>query len=119
MPQRPAIQNREMTVEAAANDRGPHGYFAHGNDVAQRGRESKLARIHRKIEELSQEFDGGMSAFSAVDAGRLKLAAKHLIIAEDTRDPTLCVRSTRTAELLLMRIRPKAPRIPTLRELGL
>jgi hypothetical protein len=111
--------NRETTVVVAANDRGPHGYFAHGNSVAARGRQAKLVRLAAKIEELSREFDGGMSALSAVDVSRLKLAAKHMLIAEDTTNATLCVRSTRTAELLLMRIRPKAPRIPTLRELGL
>jgi hypothetical protein len=96
-----------MTAEIAANDRGAHGRFARGNNVARRGRETKLARIQRKIEELSHEFDGGLSALSAVDVGRLKLAAKHMIIAEDTPNATLCVRSTRTAELLLMRIQPK------------
>jgi len=69
-----------MTAEATVSDRGPHGYFAPGNSIARRGRESKLARIHAKIEELSHEFDGGLSALSAVDASRLKLAAKHLII---------------------------------------
>jgi len=95
------------------------GRFTTGNGIARRGRDAKLARIHAKVEELAREFDGGISALSAVDVGRLKLAAKHLIIAEDTPNATLCVRSTRTAELLLMRIRPKAPRVPTLRELGL
>jgi len=106
-------------MDGISTDRDRAGRFATWNRVAQSCRVSKLARIHAKIEELAREFDGGISALSAVDAGRLKLAAKHLIIAEDTPNATLCVRSTRTAELLLMRIRPKAPRVPTLRELGL
>ena len=46
-------RDRAMTAEATVSDRGPHGYFAPGNSIARRGRESKLARIHAKIEELS------------------------------------------------------------------
>jgi hypothetical protein len=41
-----------------------------------------------------------------MDANRLKLAAMHYIIAETARDPTVSVRSTRTAEYLLNKIRP-------------
>jgi hypothetical protein len=56
-------------------------------------------------------------ALSAVDAGRIALAAKHLVIAETTKDPTICVRSTRTAEMLLSRIKPEEVLLPTLEEL--
>ncbi|MGO8925127.1 MAG: hypothetical protein ACLQF4_19585 [Xanthobacteraceae bacterium] len=107
-----------MTVEATSSDRGRHGYFALGNSVARRGREAKLARILAKTEELAGQF-GGMLALSAVDRGRAQLAAKHLIIAEDAHDPTVCVRSTRAAELLLSRIKPHEAPLPTLEELGL
>jgi len=67
-------------------------------------------RIAAKLEELRREFfpAGGESA---IDASRLRLAAQHYIIAETARDPTVSVRSTRTAEYLLNKLRPPpAPR---------
>jgi hypothetical protein len=96
----------------AATDRDPHtGRFAPGNNA-------RLAKQLKKVEQLRQEYFpcGGETI---MDANRLKLAAKHYVIAEDTLDPTVCVRSTRTAEYLLAKIkRPEEP-LPSLEELGL
>jgi len=74
-------------------------------------RRVKLERIAAKLEELRREFfpTGGESA---IDASRLRLAAQHYIIAETARDPTVSVRSTRTAEYLLNKLRPSAPPRP-------
>src|SRR5262249_44918986 len=71
---------------------------------------TKRDRIAAKLEELRREFfpAGGESA---IDASRLRLAAQHYIIAETARDPTVSVRSTRTAEYHLNKLRPPpAPR---------
>src|SRR5215470_5621739 len=73
---------------------------------------TKRDRIAAKLEELRREFfpAGGESA---IDASRLRLAAQHYIIAETARDPTVSVRSTRTAEYLLNKLRPPpVPRPP-------
>jgi len=75
-------------------------------------RRVKLERIAAKLEELRREFfpAGGESA---IDASRLRLAARHYIIAETARDPTVSVRSTRTAEYLLNKLsRSSTPRSP-------
>jgi hypothetical protein len=68
----------------------------------------KAERIAAKLEELRQAYfpNGGCDV---MDANRLKLAAMHYIIAETARDPTVSVRSTRTAEYLLNKIKPPAP----------
>jgi hypothetical protein len=72
----------------------------------------KQARIAARLEELRAEYDPAGNA-SAIDRNRLKLAAMHYIIAETARDPTVSVRSTRTAEYLLAKIKPlPAPRPP-------
>ena len=67
----------------------------------------KQARVAARLEELRAEYDPTGTA-SAVDQNRLKLAAMHYVIAETARDPTVSVRSTRTAEYLLAKIRPSA-----------
>jgi hypothetical protein len=96
-------------------DRDPStGRFRPGNNA----RFAKQLKIARKIEQLRHEYFpcGGETT---MDASRLMLAAKHYVIAEDANDPTVCVRSTRTAEYLLAKIkRPEEP-LPTLEELGL
>ena len=70
----------------------------------------KAERIAARREELRAEYDPAGTA-SAVDQNRLRLAAMHYIIAETARDPTVSVRSTRTAEYLLNKLRPpSAPR---------
>ena len=72
----------------------------------------KQARIAARLEELRAEYDPAGNA-SAVNRNRLALAAMHYIIAETARDPTVSVRSTRTAEYLLAKIKPPAaPRPP-------
>jgi hypothetical protein len=72
----------------------------------------KQARIAARLEELRAEYDPAGNA-SVIDRNRLKLAAMHYIIAETARDPTVSVRSTRTAEYLLSKLRPPAaPRSP-------
>jgi hypothetical protein len=105
-----------MTVEAAPNDRGRHGYFSRGNDVARRGREAKAARISALAIELASSY-GGFEALNLIDANRVRLAAKLFITAEDCRDPNQCTRSTRAAELLLSKIAPKEAPLPSLQEL--
>ena len=71
----------------------------------------KQARIAARLEELRAEYDPVGNA-SALDRHRLELAAMHYIIAETARDPTVSVRSTRTAEYLLAKLRPPpAPRL--------
>ena len=79
---------------------------------------TKRMRIAARLEELRAEYDPDGNA-SAVDQNRLKLAAMHYVIAETARDPTVSVRSTRTAEYLLNKLRPpSAPRpLTTAREL--
>jgi hypothetical protein len=79
---------------------------------------AKQLKVMAKVEQLRREYFpcGGETI---MDASRLMLAAKHYVIAEDANDPTVCVRSTRTAEYLLAKIkRPEVP-VPTLEELGL
>jgi hypothetical protein len=73
---------------------------------------TRRERIDARLAELVAEYfpNGG---YSVMDAHRLKLAAMHYIIAETARDPTVSVRSTRTAEYLLAKLRPtSAPRQP-------
>jgi hypothetical protein len=98
-------------------DRDRFGRFRHDNNARRNGVEAKAARLNAKVEELASEFEGGLSALSAIDAGRLRLAAKHILTAEDSRDPTVATRATRVAELLLSRIKPKEVPLPTLQEL--
>jgi hypothetical protein len=66
---------------------------------------TKRARIAAKLEMLRQAYfpNGG---YDVMDANRLKLAAMHYVIAETARDPTVSVRSTRTAEYLLAKLKP-------------
>jgi hypothetical protein len=73
---------------------------------------TRRERIEAKLAELVAEYfpHGG---YGVIDANRLKLAAMHYIIAETARDPTVSVRSTRTAEYLLAKLRPpSAPHSP-------
>jgi hypothetical protein len=72
-------------------------------------RRVKLERIAAKLNELVAEYfpNGG---YSRMDAARLKLAAQHYVDAETCRDPVVRQRATRTAEYLLNKIRPSAPR---------
>jgi hypothetical protein len=76
-------------------------------------RKLKQLKTAARLEELRAEFDPGGTA-SVLDRHRLELAAMHYIIAETARDPTVSVRSTRTAEYLLNKIRPSPspPRLP-------
>jgi hypothetical protein len=71
-------------------------------------RKLKQMKTAAKFDELVAEYfpHGG---YSVMDANRLRLAAMHYIIAETARDPTVSVRSTRTAEYLLNKLRPSAP----------
>jgi hypothetical protein len=68
----------------------------------------KAERVAAKIALLRAEYDPSGKGLSPIDENRLCLAAKHLIIAETCNDPTECVRSTRTAEYLLNKLRPAA-----------
>src|SRR5215472_2107653 len=65
----------------------------------------KAERIAAKLEELRREFfpAGGESA---VDAGRLRLAAQHYYTAETAKDAVVAQRSARLAEYLLSKIKP-------------
>jgi hypothetical protein len=102
-------------ANGAASDRDPHtGRFVAGNNA----RLAKQLKIAAKVEQLRHEYFpcGGESS---MDASRLMLTAKHYVIAEDARDPTVCVRSTRTAEYLLAKIRRQEEPLPSLAELGL
>jgi hypothetical protein len=72
----------------------------------------KAERIAGKLEELRREFfpAGGESA---VDAGRLRLAALHYFTAETAKDAVVAQRSARLAEFLLSKLtRASAPRLP-------
>ena len=73
----------------------------------------KAERIAVKLEELRREFfpAGGESA---VDAGRLRLAALHYFTAETAKDAVVAQRSARLAEFLLSKLKPpSAPCSPT------
>jgi hypothetical protein len=75
---------------------------------------SKRIRVAAKLEELRREFfpDGGESA---IDAGRLRLAAQHYFTAETSKDAVVAQRATRVAEYLLSKItRPAQPEPLTL-----
>jgi hypothetical protein len=86
-------------LQVASRDK--RGRILPGNN----SRTIKQARIAARLEELRAEYDPAGNA-SAIDRNRLKLAAMHYIIAETARDPTVSVRSTRTAEYLLAKIKP-------------
>jgi hypothetical protein len=74
---------------------------------------TKRMRTAAKVALLRAEYDPSGKGLSPIDENRLCLAAKHLIIAETCNDPTECVRSTRTAEYLLNKLKPpSAPRQP-------
>jgi hypothetical protein len=96
-----------MSGDLQAAMRDKRGRMLPGNN----SRTIKQARIAARLEELRVEFDPAGNA-SAIDRHRLELAAMHYIIAETARDPTVSVRSTRTAEYLLNKIRPSFPRPP-------
>jgi hypothetical protein len=70
---------------------------------------TKRERIAAKLDELVAEYfpNGG---YSVMDGNRLRLAARHFVIAESARDPNVSVRSVRTAEYLLNKLRPSALR---------
>lgn len=90
------------------------GRFTRGN----KARSAKLIRIMAKAEELRREYFpcGGESI---MDGNRLRLAARHYVIAETARDPVVSQRSTRCAEYLLSKIKREEEPLPTLKELGL
>ena len=93
-------------------DRDGLGRFKCGNNA----RDAKLIRIAAKAEELRREyFPGGGE--TVMDADRIMLAAKHYVIAKDTSDPDECVRSTRTYEYLLAKLRREEAPLPTVEEL--
>jgi hypothetical protein len=100
-------------VNGALADRDPFtGRFKRGNNA----RFARQLKIAAKVEQLRHEYFpcGGESS---MDASRLLLAAKHYVIAEDARDPTVCVRSTRTAKYLLSKIKREEEPLPTVEEL--
>ena len=78
----------------------------------------KTDRIAAKLDELTAEYfpAGG---WSIMDAERLQLVARHLVIAESARDPVVAQRSTRCAELLLSKVKREEEPMPSLAELGL
>jgi len=80
---------------------------------------TKRMRIAAKLEELRREFfpSGGESA---IDAGRLRLAAQHYFTAETAKDAVVAQRATRVAEYLLSKLKPPAPpRSPTVDQAAL
>jgi len=98
-----------MPSDLQVASRDKRGRILPGNN----SRTIKQARIAARLEELRAEYDPAGNA-SAIDRHRLELAAMHYIIAETARDPTVSVRSTRTAEYLLAKVRPSAaPRPPS------
>jgi hypothetical protein len=66
---------------------------------------TKRMRVAAKLEELRREFfpSGGESA---IDAGRLRLAAQHYFTAETAKDAVVAQRATRVAEYLLSKLKP-------------
>jgi hypothetical protein len=97
-----------MSGDLQVASRDKRGRMLPGNN----SRTIKQARVAARLEELRAEYDPVGNA-SALDRHRLELAAMHYIIAETARDPTVSVRSTRTAEYLLNKLRPSpAPRSP-------
>ena len=75
---------------------------------------TKRMRIAAKLEELRREFFPG-GGESAIDAGRLRLAAQHYFTAETSKDAVVAQRATRVAEYLLSKItRPAQPEPLTL-----
>jgi hypothetical protein len=91
----------KMSGDSQVASRDKRGRMLPGNN----SRTIKRARVAARLEELRAEYDPAGNA-SAVDQNRLRLAAMHYIIAETARDPTVSVRSTRTAEYLLSKIKP-------------
>jgi hypothetical protein len=91
----------KMDGDLQVPSRDKRGRMLPGNN----SRTIKQARIAARLEELRAEFDPAGNA-SAIDRNRLKLAAMHYIIAETARDPTVSVRSTHMAEILLSKIKP-------------
>ena len=96
-----------MSGDLQAASRDKRGRMLPGNN----SRTIKQARVAARLEELRAEFDPAGNA-SAINCNRLKLAAMHYITAETARDPTVSVRSTRTAEYLLSKVRPSPARSP-------
>src|SRR6516165_3232597 len=75
---------------------------------------TKRMRIAAKLEEFRREFFPG-GGESAIDAGRLRLAAQHYFTAETAKDAVVAQRATRVAEYLLSKLKPPAPRpVPAL-----
>jgi hypothetical protein len=66
-----------------------------------------------KAEQLRREYFS-CGGETIMDANRLRLAAEHYCIAEDTRDATESVRSTRAAEYLLAKIQRHDEPVPSL-----
>jgi hypothetical protein len=96
-----------MSGDFQVGSRDKRGRILPGNN----SRTIKQARIAARLEELRAEYDPAGNV-SAIDRNRLKLAAMHYIIAETARDPTVSVRSTRTAEYHLNKVRPSPARPP-------
>jgi hypothetical protein len=94
-----------MPSDLQVASRDKRGRMLPGNN----SRTIRQARVAARLEELRAEYDPAGQA-SAVDQNRLRLAAMHYIIAETARDPTVSVRSTRTAEYLLGKITRSVPR---------
>jgi hypothetical protein len=98
--------------QALPQDRDKLGRYRRGYNP----RISKRIRVATKLEELRREYfpNGGESA---VDAGRLRLAAQHYFTAETNTDPVVAQRATRCAEFLLSRVRRPEEELPTLDEM--
>ena len=88
--------------------------YRRGENHHTRRRALETARMQfelSKIEALKRQYDPDRT-LSGIDVDRICLAAKHLTIAHFMDDPTACVRSTRTAELLLSHVRRQQPTPP-------
>jgi hypothetical protein len=94
--------------QAGLQDRDKFGRYRPGFNP----RISKRLRVEAKIGELVAEFfpNGGVSA---INAGRLRLAAQHYFTAETSKDAVVAQRATRCAEYLLSKLsRPPVPHQP-------
>ena len=100
-------------VHGVPADRDPQtGRFKRGNNA----RDARLIKILAKAEELRREYFpcGGESV---MDGNRLRLAARHYVVAESVRDPVVSQRSIRVAEYLLSKIRREEAPLPLLDDL--
>lgn len=70
------------------------------------------------LERLRAEYDPE-GTLSGIAVDRLKLAARHFAVAQIAGDPTMSVRSTRTAEMLLNRLhKPKVRHTRDMRDIN-